>query len=288
MVNRKISFIGTGRVGNSLACGLNEAGFYIHGCYDIEKNKTSGLSGVISGITVFSELENLVRESDIIFITTVDDQIETVANTIASGRNSLTGKVFIHTSGLHSSKILSSITRMNAHAGSMHPCVSIIGIRDFSGVHFMLEGDEQAVKWSKDIVSALQGTPMMIHASLKPLYHLCAVIVSNVTVGLFHEVVNIIGANGYESSEAQSVFLPLLKSTLKNLEATDSGAALTGPIVRGDRDTIAVHLKQLANVDDDLALIIKLLYTRMVKMARETGSISKSKASELNDLILSK
>jgi predicted short-subunit dehydrogenase-like oxidoreductase (DUF2520 family) len=69
----------------------------------------------------------------------------------------------------------------------------------------------------------------------------------------------------------------LLASAAANVAAGDAGAALTGPVVRGDAATVAAHLEALAS--DPAALAVYAALSRAaVRIALDAGVASEALA----------
>jgi predicted short-subunit dehydrogenase-like oxidoreductase (DUF2520 family) len=79
----------------------------------------------------------------------------------------------------------------------------------------------------------------------RPLYHAAAVFASNYVAALLHEGVSIFQEAGASREEAERALTALARGTLENVEELGLDAALTGPLVRGDADTVELHLRSL-------------------------------------------
>ena len=126
-------------------------------------------------------------------------------------------------------------------------------------------------KWSSDEDSAA-------------LYHAGAVAVSNYFVALVHYGLKFYQALGADRKEALKAVLPLIKGTLHNIETLGIPDALTGPIMRGDAETVQDHLAAMQQRSPDLIGLYKELARQTVEVARDKGSIDRQKADELLDM----
>ena len=85
-----------------------------------------------------------------------------------------------------------------------------------------------------------------------------------------------------DEETAHRLLVPLLAGTAANLaSAENAGAALTGPISRGDAVTVAGHLKVLPQ---EFVPAYCALGLATVKLARESGRITESAAAEMTEL----
>jgi predicted short-subunit dehydrogenase-like oxidoreductase (DUF2520 family) len=75
------------------------------------------------------------------------------------------------------------------------------------------------------------------------------VFASNYLVALAAEAVELLGTIGWSESEAVAGLIPLMRGALDEVARRGPAAALTGPIRRGDVETVTHHLQALAGVD---------------------------------------
>ncbi|MFC1850408.1 Rossmann-like and DUF2520 domain-containing protein [candidate division CSSED10-310 bacterium] len=273
--NHKISFIGVGRIGSLLASLLVTNGYKLCGFFDLEVAKCSRLQSKLGKGTIFADHRSLIRHSDVIFITTVDDQIEAVVNTVMRTAENLEGKFFLHTSGVLPSASMQPLRDQGAAIASFHPCVSVsAGSTNLKDVYFVMEGDHEALKLGAELAGVFQGEPLSIPASSKTSYHFGAVLVSNFMVTICHEVMVLYKQAGINQDVAAKLLVPLLKSTVQNIEQRGVEASLTGPVARGDRQTINRHLMVLPQLNSELALLSCQLYKVAINMAVSLGYIN--------------
>jgi predicted short-subunit dehydrogenase-like oxidoreductase (DUF2520 family) len=87
-----------------------------------------------------------------------------------------------------------------------------------------------------------------------------------------------------DRAAALAALLPLVRGTVQNLDALGIPAALTGPVERGDRETVAAHLAALASAPDANETY-RTLSRRAVALAEEKGGISKDEGEALRALL---
>jgi len=94
-------------------------------------------------------------------------------------------------------------------------------------------------------------------------------------VALFDVALEMLVECGLTRKNARSVLLPLLASTVKNLETKDPADALTGTFSRGDVETVKRHLAALkrAGLADALDLY-RRLGKRSLKLAKQHPQIT--------------
>jgi predicted short-subunit dehydrogenase-like oxidoreductase (DUF2520 family) len=185
--------------------------------------------------------------SGVIFITTEDPGIATVAKSIASIVG--THQTVFHTSGSLSSEVLAPLADSGANIGSFHPLTSvsdpILGATQFKSTYFCVEGDDHAVRIGKRIVKALGGKSFTIETESKPLYHAAAVTAAGHVTTLFDTAVEIMELAGIEREKGSKILDPLIESAVENLNRQTPEKALTGTFARLDIEAFERHLSVL-------------------------------------------
>jgi predicted short-subunit dehydrogenase-like oxidoreductase (DUF2520 family) len=188
----------------------------------------------------------------------------------------LTTKPFIfHTSGSISSEILINLQDKGCKTASFHPLVSIsdsiLGAERFADAYFCLEGDDEAVTVGKTIVTDLRGKAFSIETKHKPLYHASAVTACGHFVALFSVAIEMLKDCGLNVETSQKILLPLVKSTVENLQTQTPAQALTGTFARTDTETLQKHLDSL-KTNRELLEIYSILGKRSLKLAEKQGA----------------
>ena len=241
----KFGIIGAGIVGTALAVRLEQAG---HKCIGVHTRSRLSYERFRSYLNSdHLPLEVLVPAADILFITTQDGMIRTVAENLSTNVLLKPGQVWIHCSGSLPSDVLRVKESLPIHCLSLHPLQAFASVEQalaiLLGTHFGIEGDNQEL--GEAIVKDLGGIPHPILAAQKSLYHAGAVVASNYLVVLASLAVELFTEAGIQAEEALASLLPLMRGTLYNLEQVGLPQALTGPIARGDAQVVAGHLDHM-------------------------------------------
>lgn len=243
-----VSIIGAGRLGGALALALSESGYRINEL--IYRNPPNRLVDSAFGTSIpLRHAETVATiSSDVVFLTTQDAGIVPGAEYLAS-RLSSTPQAVFHTSGSQSSEILQPLRKAGCPSGSLHPLVSIsspeLGKTMFRDAYFCVEGDESAVAVGEQIVGKLGGLPFSIETKFKSLYHAAAVTSAGHITALIDIAVEMLEKCGIQRAEGTKILLPLIRSTVKNLETQEAENALTGPYARMELQTFVEHLASL-------------------------------------------
>jgi len=99
------------------------------------------------------------------------------------------------------------------------------------------------------LARAIGARPRHVDDSQRALYHAAAVFASNYVDAVLGDAVNVLRAAGWTENEAISGLLPLTEGTLANVRKRGPVRALTGPIRRGDVETVKRHLEALDGLD---------------------------------------
>ncbi|MDQ6788499.1 MAG: DUF2520 domain-containing protein [Acidobacteriota bacterium] len=284
----KISIIGIGRLGGALAIALSEKGFEVENLVARNVENAQRIAEYLSQKPRILKTDELGEiSSEIIFIATQDSEIENVAESLAQ---KLKNKPSVfHTSGSLSSDNLQKLKEIGCSVGSIHPLVSvsdaILGAKHFRDVFFCVEGDDTAVEKAKKLVEILGGKSFSIETKYKTLYHASAVTASGHLVALLDVALEMLQKCALNEAHAREILLPLIKSTVENLETQRAEQALTGTFARADAQTLQRHIQVLSRTVSTEALeIFLLLGLRSLRLAEEQGA-SVEKVSEMRKII---
>jgi predicted short-subunit dehydrogenase-like oxidoreductase (DUF2520 family) len=283
-----IAVIGAGKVGSALGILLQRQGYSVTGVASRTFASAEKLAEKL-GCRAYALPEEAARAAGLVFITTPDRVIGEVAATISAANGFNPGQVVAHTSGAHSAAVLTGVRETSALAVSIHPLQSFAGVEaaidNLPGSYFALEGDEAAMAVAGQVVQDLGGRAFTLAAEAKPLYHAAACIASNYLVSLMHFATGLYGNFGLGRQEAFQALLPLVEGTIKNIGRVGPVAALTGPVARGDGNTLEDHLAAFVSLGSREIDLYRHLGRYTVDVALEQGSISSQQATELKQIL---
>jgi len=258
-----VSVIGAGVVGRALARTLREKGYAIGAVASRTSASVREAISFIGAGRAARSAAAAAKSADIVLLTTSDDAIQSVCEQIAAGKGFKRGAAVFHFSGSLGSSVLAAARERKAHAASLHPLQSFPSpeeaLKRLAGTVFTFEGDEAAEPAAAEMVKALGGRMTRLDVEAKALYHAACCVISNYVVSLVDLGLLLLELAGFERKEAHKAMMPLLKGTVKNIEDVGVPAALTGPIARGDAETIQRHVNAL----HDLPREIRRLYCQV-------------------------
>ena len=270
MIIIKFGFIGAGKVGFSLGKYLNENNIDVSGYYS-KSQHSSKEAAIFTNTRQYNKLEDLIKNSDAIFITTPDNQIIDVWNEIKE--LPIKEKLICHCSGSISSEVFSNINNHGAYGYSIHPMFAISdkynSYKNLSQAFITIEGHEKHIEYFKQLFSYLGNDVGVINKENKALYHAASVTVSNLVLGLINNGVNYLKECGFSDEMAIKALYPLIEFNLKNIKEKGTINSLTGPVERGDLGTIINHFSVLREEDKEL---YRLLSKNILKIAKVKNS----------------
>lgn len=264
-----IGIIGAGKVGVSVGRYLKDNNIQISGFYDINSDNAA-FAAQFTQTDCFSELKELVKLSDTLFITTPDTVIGSVWDCIIKNKNmSVKNKIVCHFSGALSSDVFTDSQSTGAFVCSVHPMLAfsdkLTSYRIPANTFFALEGDATAVSAIKSLFENLGNTVCRIDKSKKSLYHTAASVLSNELVALLDMGYSLLEECGLSRDEAVKATQNLVSGNVKSVLDNGCVNALTGPVERNDLQTVKKHVDSLEGEDRQIYI---LLAKRLVKLAK--------------------
>jgi predicted short-subunit dehydrogenase-like oxidoreductase (DUF2520 family) len=283
-----IVIIGAGKVGTSLGYALSRKKHRIKAlvCKSIYSAKES--QKIIGQGEIYDDKALAVRKGQWIILSVPDDEIEKTARELATSNMEWEGRFVFHCSGLHSTESLKHLEKRGALAASIHPIQSFPQKKPtldvFRGIYFGLEGKGKALELAKRVARQLEGRYVILESKDKPLYHVACSMASNFLVTLLDAVSFLLEQTGLDENVNSQILFPLVQGTLQNVKNFDTRSALTGPIFRGDEESIQKHLKALRKFPLQKKLYQELsAYT--LQIVEEEKILSSKKIRALRDLL---
>ena len=248
--NVNLCIIGGGRVGSTLGYHFLKSGYNLSAIIEKNTPRTLALKKYFPDTSINKNLlVEILQISQVIFICVQDDEIPRVVDKIEEIPIKFNGKIFVHTSGAVLSHVLLPLKKKGAFAASLHPIYSFSDNHPskipMEGVYSDVEGDPEAVTVMEKMISQIGGKTIKINPEQKLPIHLASVFYSNYFIGMAQIAQDILKSSNIPSKNLWDPFLPLIKSTERNLSQSKPDDALTGPLVRGDVETIKRHLEFL-------------------------------------------
>ena len=287
----KISIIGCGAVGKTLALALKRAGYTIAALAS-RSSESAEKAAALAGEGGVAAPVDAARSGDLVFITTPDSAIVSVCDDIAEGGGFGAGQTVLHCSGALTAEVLRAAREQGAAVGALHPLQTFADPRKaaemMSDTAFFFQGDDQASAAAEAIVAALRGRIFRIPAEGKPLYHAASAIASNYLVALVDAAVELMQRSGMEGGQeaALEALMPLIRGAVNNLDNAGLTKALTGPIARGDAETVRGHIEALEDSAPHMLELYRVMGLRALDLARRRG-LPIDRAKEIDSILRS-
>ncbi|MFN3134364.1 MAG: Rossmann-like and DUF2520 domain-containing protein [Candidatus Kryptonium sp.] len=286
-----IAIVGAGRVGTLMGKFLSQAlGHRIIAVISRSDESIERFLKRVKAEVASKSIRDLPSEVEVIFITTSDSAIKDVAEKISNLENlNFKNLVVYHTSGVLTSDVLESLYQCGSEVGSLHPVYSVshfdYTLEEIKKIKFTLEGSKKIYDITKWIFYNFDSNIFPIDKSCKVLYHIACVFASNYVIALLNAIDEILKKTNLNVDD--KFLFPLVEASLKNVEEIGVVNALTGPIERGDLETLELHLNELKDKFPEILPLYSSLAIETIRVAFRKKSISVNLASQMLGLVSS-
>jgi predicted short-subunit dehydrogenase-like oxidoreductase (DUF2520 family) len=160
------------------------------------------------------------------------------------------GTPVLHLSGVHGAAILRPLADAGCDTGAMHPLAAVAdpvaGAERLRGAWWGVEAEGAALAFAERIVTAAEGRVLRVAPGGKALYHAAAVFASNHVVALLGAAEAMMTRAGVEPESARAALCALAAGAVDNVAEAGPAHALTGPVARGDAETLRLHVDALS------------------------------------------
>ncbi len=284
----RVVVVGPGRMGLALGAALAQSGEVQRLTFfgrEVEPPPHPLFESRAAGVEYRIGPQPVPPETTIVILAVPDDRLHEVAQGLAGAGAPPAGCSVLHLAGALTTDVLAPLHAVGYAVGSLHPLQTVAdpwsGGERLMGSAYALAGEPAALAAGKRLVRVLRGHPIVIPPTRRPLYHAAAVFASNYFVALVAAAARLLTEAGVPEGEAIPAVLPLVRGTLENLEQLGVAAALTGPIARGDVDTVRLHLARLSPGERALYSALGL---EALRLARAAG-LDAHRAAEMEALL---
>ena len=279
-----IGIAGTGRVAQALGRLLRERGEPVVAVAGRNPGHAARAAEFIGAAAVLPR--QLPGRAGRILIAVGDGAVVEVARELAEA--GMDRGAALHTCGAWGPEILEPLGRAGIACGVLHPLQTFAtpeaGVTVLPGSAFAVAGDPAAVAWGERIVALLDGTVLHIAPGAMPRYHAAAVMASNYVAGLIDAAAMLMKAAGIDEKTALDALGPLIYAGVANALALGPEKALTGPIERGDAETVRRHLRSLGATPPSVSGLYRSAGLHVLEVARRRG-LAEAKAREIETLL---
>jgi predicted short-subunit dehydrogenase-like oxidoreductase (DUF2520 family) len=275
-VSERVFIIGPGHVGRGLFRAFRASGVEVVGLHG---KRPSGIT------TSTGEIPKDAAQANVVILcvrdTQLDDAIQEVAAAARDGRIAR-GTAVLHTSAIAEPRGLQSLSSAGYPGGTFHPLVPFtdpdISAELLRKAWIGIDGENAAKNASRRLAGHLGARTLEIPPGRKPAYHAAAVISSNFPVVLASVAGHLLHDIGIPDASAYQAVDSLMSGAVANMKQALPDDALTGPVVRGDAETVGKHLRALEGLEPARE-IYRALSSAAVEIARARGTDPKKLAA---------
>jgi predicted short-subunit dehydrogenase-like oxidoreductase (DUF2520 family) len=287
----RVGVVGAGRVGAVVAAALRAAGHEITGAAGESAASRTRIETLLPGVHQ-DKPTSVARGCDVLLLTVPDDMLANVVTMLAAAGAIRPGQSVVHTSGKHGTTVLEPAARRGARVLAKHPAMTFTGtdldLPRLTGCVFGVTAGPGTRDLAESLVADLGGRLVWVAEDRRTLYHAGLAHGANHLVTLVAQAMDLLRASGADDPAA--TLRPLLTAALDNA-LTYGDAALTGPIVRGDVETVRAHLVDMAAGAPDTVESYVVMARATVNRAVLDGRLQPIRAAKLvgvlNDALVS-
>jgi predicted short-subunit dehydrogenase-like oxidoreductase (DUF2520 family) len=280
-----VGVVGAGRVGTALAVALRRAGHTIAAASAVSEASRSRVERFLPGTPVLQP-GDVVAAADLVLLTVPDDALGALVRGLAATGVPVAGRMLAHASGRHGLAVLQPVADLGALPLALHPVMTFTGRPDdadrLAGICFGVTAPEVLRPAAEVLVMEMGGEPVFIAEADRSLYHAALAGAANHLVTQVAQASDLLRRAGV--AQPARMLAPLLSTALDNaLRLGD--AALTGPVARGDAETVAGHLDALRATAPEALPAYLALARLTATRAMASGMLSTPDAQRLLDVL---
>ncbi|MDX2341559.1 DUF2520 domain-containing protein [Micrococcus sp. M4NT] len=285
-----VGVIGAGRVGAVLGAALRNAGHTVTGVHAVSEASRTRAEALLPDVPVL-EVPEILRRSEMVLFAVPDDVLgELVAGLVAAGHVQA-GHLLVHTSGRYGVGVMGPVRAAGAIPLAIHPAMTFTGLSlDLARLRdcvFGVTADPVVLPVAQALAVEMGGEPVVIKEADRAVYHAALSHGSNHLVTVTAQAAQLLRQIGVADTER--LLRPLLSASLENALA-DGDGALTGPVSRGDVETVRAHrdtLRELVaeGMPADVLDTWEALAAATARRAAARGALSDDAAARVLDVL---
>ena len=237
-----VGVVGAGRAGTAMAVALSRAGHRVVAASAVSQASLDRVHRSLPGVPVLRP-ERVVADADLVLLTVPDDVLPGLVSGLVTTEVPMAGRLILHASGRHGLAVLDPAVRQGALPLAVHPVMTFTGRPDdaekMTGISFGVTAPEPLRPVAEALVVEMGGEPVFIAEDKRGIYHAALVNAANHLITLVAQSADLLREAGV--ADPARMLGPLLGAALENVLLLGD-AALTGPVARGDAETVAAHV----------------------------------------------
>ncbi|MBC6467975.1 Rossmann-like and DUF2520 domain-containing protein [Actinomadura alba] len=246
-----VGVVGAGRVGTALGAALSRAGHRVVAASAVSRESRQRAADRLPGVAL-TDPQGVVSAADLVLLTVPDEALPPLVAGLVATEVPVAGKLLVHTSGRFGVGVLEAATRAGGLPLAIHPAMTFTGrsedVNRLAGISFGVTAPEPLRPVAEVLVVEMGGEPVWIPEDRRSLYHAALAGGANHLVTLVAEQMDLLRRAGVD--DPARMLGPLLGAALDNALRLGMNG-LTGPVARGDAETVADHIAELAEVSPE-------------------------------------
>ncbi|OZM82699.1 Rossmann-like and DUF2520 domain-containing protein [Pseudonocardia sp. MH-G8] len=279
-----VGVVSAGRVGAVVGAAWAAAGHHVAAASGVSRASVARAAALLPDTSLLPP-DQVVAGADLALLAVPDDVLPGLVRGLAAAGSFRAGQIVVHTSGAHGVAVLAPAAEHGVLPLALHPVLTFTGrtedVARLAGASVGVTaapGDEAAWSVGEALVVEMGAEPVRVAEEVRPLYHAALAHGANHLVTLVRDCVDTLERAGV--GPAERLVAPLLSAALDNA-LRHGDRALTGPVARGDVETVRLHLQELAAADPDLAETYRVLAARTARRASDAGLLPEHAAHDV-------
>jgi predicted short-subunit dehydrogenase-like oxidoreductase (DUF2520 family) len=264
---------------------LRRAGHHVVAVSAVSDLSRLRAEALLPGVPI-TDVPGATKDVDLVLVAVPDDTLPSLVSGLAETGNVHPGQFWVHPAGRYGISVLAPVTQYGAVPIALHPIMTFTGtsvdLARLADCPFGVTAAEAMRPIAEALVVEMGGDPVWVPEGSRALYHAALAYGSNYLITLVAQTVDLLKAAGIENP--QQLIAPLLSASLDNaLRLGDQ--ALTGPVARGDADSVAAHLEVIEQVSEQAAAGYRALGRLTADRAVGAGLLSPQAAEPLLEVL---
>ncbi len=281
-----VGVVSAGRVGSVLGAAISGAGHVVVGVSAVSRASLRRAANLLPDVPVLAP-DDVVRRSDLVLLAVPDDVLPGLVSGLATTGAFRAGQIVAHTSGARGVDVLAPATAVGVLPLALHPAMTFTGhAEDVARLAAACVGvtvaDETGWSVGEALVLEMGAEPVRVPPQARPLYHAALAHGANHLATLVRDAVDALERAGVVPAER--LLGPLLEAALDNT-LRHGDRALTGPVTRGDLDTVRLHLRVLADSAPELLESYRVQAMRTADRAEAAGLLAPAVATQIRETL---
>lgn len=281
-----VGVVSAGRVGTVLGAALSSAGHLVVGASAVSRASLRRAADMLPGVPVLPP-DDVVRRADLVLLAVPDDVLPAMVSGLAATRAFRAGQIVVHTCGARGVEVLEPAAAAGVLPLALHPAMTFTGrAEDLARLRAACVGvtvaDQTGWSVGEALVLEMGAEPVRVPSQSRSLYHAALAHGANHLATLVRDAVDVLEQAGV--APAERLLGPLLEAALDNT-LRHGDRALTGPVARGDVDTVRLHLRVLAQDAPELLASYRALAGRTACRAEAAGLLTPAAAADIRQTL---